>query len=196
LGNSSDAFLLLRAQDLGFSVAHILLLLIAYNLVYALISFPAGLVSDRLGRRGVIVVGWSIYALAYLGFGLASTTWHMWLLFALYGLYHGVAEGVSRAYVADLVPAERRGAAYGLYHTAVGLSLLPASLIAGWLWHLTGPEAPFLFGAGTAAAILAFVVLVRKWARSSLAWRNAVPAPASTVSTHTRMLPKRSCSLI
>jgi len=163
LGNSSDAFLILRAQDLGFSVVSILLLLLAYNLVYTLVSLPAGLVSDRLGRRGVIAAGWSVYALAYLGFGLASSTWHLWLLFALYGLYHGIAEGVSRAYVADLVPVEKRGTAYGIYHTAVGVSLLPASVIAGWLWHLIGPEAPFFFGAAMAgAAMLAFVLLVRR----------------------------------
>ena len=163
LGNSSDAFLILRAQDLGFSVPQVLLLFVAFNLVYALVSLPAGLVSDRLGRKGVIVVGWSIYALAYLGLAVASAAWQVWLLFALYGLYYGVAEGVSRAFVADLVPAERRGTAYGLYHTAVGLSLLPASLIAGWLWHLIGPEAPFFFGAVTAGvAALGFLLLVRE----------------------------------
>ena len=163
LGNSSDAFLILRAQDLGFSVPQVLLLFVAFNLVYALVSLPAGLVSDRLGRKGVIVVGWSIYALASLGLAVASAAWQVWLLFALYGLYYGVAEGVSRAFVADLVPAERRGTAYGLYHTAVGLSLLPASLIAGWLWHLIGPEAPFFFGAVMAGvAALGFLLLVRE----------------------------------
>ncbi len=163
LGNSSDAFLILRAQDLGFSVPQVLLLFVAFNLVYALAALPAGLVSDRLGRKGVIVVGWSIYAIAYLGLAVTSAAWQVWLLFALYGLYYGVAEGVSRAFVADLVPAERRGTAYGLYHTAVGLSLLPASLIAGWLWHLIGPEAPFFFGAAMAGvAALGFLLLVRE----------------------------------
>ena len=163
LGNSSDAFLILRAQNLDFSVPQILLLFVAFNLVYALSALPAGLVSDRLGRKRVIVVGWSIYALAYLGLAVASVAWHVWLLFALYGLYYGVAEGVCRAFVCDLVPVERRGTAYGLYHTAVGLSLLPASLIAGWLWHLIGPEAPFFFGAAMAgAAMLGFLVLVRE----------------------------------
>lgn len=163
LGNSSDAFLVLRAQNLGFSVAQILLLLVLFNLVYAVAALPAGLVSDRVGRKGVIIAGWTIYALAYLGLALASETWHVWTLFALYGLYHGVAEGVTRAFVADVVPSDRRGTAYGLYHTAVGLSLLPASLIAGWLWHLIGPEAAFFFGAGMAgAAALAFVLLIRE----------------------------------
>jgi MFS family permease len=163
LGNSSDAFLILRAQDLDFSVPQILLLFVAFNLVYALVALPAGLVSDRLGRKGVIVVGWSIYALTYLGLAVASAAWHVWLLFALYGLYYGVAEGVSRAFVCDLVPEDRRGTAYGLYHTAVGLSLLPASLIAGWLWHLIGPEAPFFFGAAMAGvAAVGFLLLVRE----------------------------------
>ncbi|TET74665.1 MAG: MFS transporter [Dehalococcoidia bacterium] len=163
LGNSSDAFLILRAQNLDFSVPQILLLFVAFNLVYALAALPAGLVSDRLGRKGVIVVGWSIYALAYLGLAVASAAWQVWLLFALYGLYYGVAEGVTRAFVCDLVPAERRGTAYGLYHTAVGLSLLPASLIAGWLWHLIGPEAPFFFGAAMAGtAMLGFLLLIRE----------------------------------
>ena len=163
LGNSSDAFLLLRANSLQFSVVEILLLLLVFNLVYALAALPAGIISDRLGRKGVIVVGWSFYALAYLGFALASAAWQVWLLFALYGLYYGVAEGVTRALVCDLVPAEKRGTAYGWYHTAVGLSLLPASVIAGWLWFAIGPAAPFYFGAGMAAmALVGFVLLIRE----------------------------------
>ena len=163
LGNSSDAFLILRAQNLDFSVAQILLLFIVFNLVYALAAVPAGLVSDRLGRKRVIIVGWSIYALAYLGFALASAPWQVWMLFILYGLYYGIAEGVSRAFVCDLVPCERRGTAYGLYHTAVGLSLLPASLIAGWLWQLIGPEATFYFGAAMAAiAMLGIALLIKE----------------------------------
>jgi len=163
LGNSSDAFLILRAQNLGFSVSQTLLLFVAFNLVYALVALPAGMISDRLGRRRVIIVGWSIYVLAYLGFALASDAWHVWLLFALYGLYYGVAEGVCRAFVCDLVPAEKRGTAYGWYHTTVGLSLLPASVIAGWLWYLIGPAAPFYFGAALAGtAMLGLALFIRE----------------------------------
>jgi len=163
LGNSSDAFLILRTQDLDFSVVHILLLFIAFNLVYALFSMPAGLISDRLGRKRVIIVGWTLYAFSYLGFASASSMWHIWLLFGLYGLYYGMVDGVTRAFVCDLVPVERRGTAYGLYHTAVGLSLLPASVIAGWLWHLIGPAAPFYFGAATAIiAVISLVLLIKE----------------------------------
>ncbi len=163
LGNSSEAFLILRAQNLGFSVVQVLLLFVAFNLVYALAAMPAGMVSDRLGRKGVIVAGWAIYALSYLGLALASATWQLWLLFALYGLYYGISEGVCRAFVCDLVPVERRGTAYGWYHTAVGISLLPASVIAGWLWHLIGPSATFYFGAGMAGvATLGFLLLIRE----------------------------------
>ena len=163
LGNSSDAFPILRAQNLGFSVVQVLLLFVAFNLVYALAALPAGIISDKLGRKGVIVVGWAIYALSYLGFALASDVWQVWLLFALYGLYYGISEGVCRAFVCDLVPADKRGTAYGWYHTAVGLSLLPASVIAGWLWHLIGPSATFYFGAGMAgAAMLGFLLFIRE----------------------------------
>ncbi len=163
LGNSSDAFLILRAQNLGFSVTQVLLLFVAFNLVYALAALPAGIVSDKLGRKGVIVVGWSIYALAYLGFALASSVWQVWLLFALYGLYYGVSEGVCRAFVCDLVPVDKRGTSYGWYHTAVGLSLLPASVIAGLLWYHISPAAPFYFGTAMAGtAMLGLALLIRE----------------------------------
>ncbi len=163
LGNSHDAFLILRAQDMGSSVLYILLMLVLFNLVYAATATPAGMLSDRLGRKGVIALGWSIYALVYLGFALVSSWWHLWGFFALYGLYYGVAEGVARAFVADMVPAERRGTAYGFYHTAVGLTALPASLIAGCLWEVVNPAAPFLFGAGMALlAMIGLATLVRQ----------------------------------
>jgi MFS family permease len=150
LGNSSDAFLILRAQNLGSSVLLILIILVLFNATYSLIALPAGLLSDRFGRRGTIAIGWSIYALTYLGFALASHLWQVWLLYVLYGLYYGATEGAAKAFVADLVPAERRGTAYGLYNGAVGVTVLPASVIAGWLWQAFSPAAPFLFGAALA----------------------------------------------
>ena len=150
LGNSSDFFVILRAQNLGSSVLYVTLMLVLFNITYAVTALPAGVLSDRLGRRRVIALGWFIYAVVYLGFALASEMWQVWLLFACYGVYYGMVEGVARAFVADLVPEEKRGTAYGLYHGVVGVTLLPASLIAGWLWQAYSPAAPFFFGAALA----------------------------------------------
>jgi MFS family permease len=158
LGNSSDFFVILRAQNLGSSLISVVLMLVLFNITYAVTALPAGVLSDRLGRRRIIAVGWAIYALVYLGFALASELWQVWLLFAFYGVFYGMAEGVARAFVADLVPAEKRGTAYGLYHGVVGLALLPASLLAGWLWDAVNPAAPFFLGA--ALAFLAMVGLM------------------------------------
>ncbi|GAI32261.1 unnamed protein product, partial [marine sediment metagenome] len=163
LGNSSDFFVILRAQNLGSSVIYVVLMLVVFNIAYASTALPAGILSDRLGRRRVITLGWFIYALVYLGFALASELWQVWLLFACYGVYYGMVEGVARAFVADLVPEEKRGTAYGLYHGVVGLTLLPASLIAGWLWQAYSPAAPFYFGAGLAfIAMLGIMGVVRE----------------------------------
>ena len=138
-------------------------MLVLLNVTYAAIALPAGMLSDRLGRRKVIVLGWFIYALVYLGFALASNIWQVWLLFACYGVYYSIVEGVARAFVADLVTEEKRGTAYGLDHGVVGLTLLPASLIAGWLWDAVNPAAPFYFGAGLAfIAMLSMVALIRE----------------------------------
>ncbi len=153
LGNSSDAFLTLRAQERGLSVEAILGMLMSFNLVYALVSGPAGALSDRIGRRRLILIGWVVYGLIYLGFALAVTGWQVWLLYALYGVYYGVFEGTAKALVADMVPPEKRGTAYGIYNTAVGIVALPASLLAGVLWQGIGgwgglgPGAPFIAGA-------------------------------------------------
>jgi MFS family permease len=163
LGNSSDFFVILRAQDMNLSVLNIVLMLITFNAAYAAISLPAGRLSDRLGRRRVIALGWGIYAGIYLGFALTSEVWQVWLLFAGYGIYYGLVDGVARAFVGDLVPAEKRGTAYGLYHGVVGLTLLPASLIAGWLWAAYSPAAPFFFGAGLAAlAVIGLMAFMKE----------------------------------
>ena len=156
LGNSADAFIILRAQERGLSVVGILAMLLAFNLVYSLVAGPAGALSDKVGRPRLILAGWAVYALIYLGLALAGAGWQIVALFIVYGLYHGLVEGNARAYVADLAGAEARGAAYGLYHAVVGLLTLPASLIAGLLWQGVGgwagfgPSAPFWFGAGLA----------------------------------------------
>ncbi|MFH0942242.1 MAG: MFS transporter [Chloroflexota bacterium] len=163
LGNSSDFFLILRAQNLSLPLVTVIMMLVLFNVTYALVAMPAGVVSDRLGRRWVIALGWVVYALVYLGFAIAGAGWQVWLLFAVYGVYQGLVEGVARAFVADLVPEGRRGTAYGLYHGVVGLALLPASLVAGWLWDAFTPAAPFYLGAGLAfLAALGLVIFVRE----------------------------------
>ncbi|MEA4909201.1 MAG: MFS transporter [Chloroflexi bacterium] len=170
LGNSSDAFLVLRAQDLGVSVPGILIMLALFNLIYALVSTPAGALSDRVGRRRLITGGWLVYALIYLGFAFAQAAWQVWLLYVVYGLYYGLAYGSATAFVADLVPESLRGTAYGTYHAVIGLLAFPASLIAGLLWQGAGswggfgPAAPFLLGGALAllAALLMVVWLPRQ----------------------------------
>ncbi|MBN2085324.1 MAG: MFS transporter [Anaerolineales bacterium] len=152
LGNSSDSFLVLRAQDRGLSVFHVMLAILVFNVIYTLASTPAGLRSDKIGRGRVLVAGWVVYALVYLGFAVAGAAWHIWVLYALYGLYYAMVEGTARAYVADLSAPEHRGTAYGIYNAAVGIVAFPASLIAGILWEGVsswqgyGASAPFYFG--------------------------------------------------
>lgn len=164
LGNSSDAFLTLRAQTLGLNVVGILGMLITFNLVYSLVSTPAGSLSDRIGRKRLIIAGWIVYSLVYFGFGLAQTGWHVWALYVVYGLYYGMAFGTSNAMVADIVPEELRGTAYGTYNAIIGVLTLPASLIAGILWQGVGswggfgPSAPFLFGASL--SLLAAILMI------------------------------------
>ncbi|MBN1189454.1 MAG: MFS transporter [Dehalococcoidales bacterium] len=162
LGNTSDMFVILRAQNLGNSLIYISLILVMFNLVSAVSAIPAGILSDRLGRRGMIITGWLVYSAVYLGFAVASAAWHIWLLFTAYGVYHGMVEGVSRAFVADLVPPEKRGTAYGWYNGVLSIALLPASLIAGWMWSAVSPAATFYLGAGLALLAAAGVwILLR-----------------------------------
>jgi MFS family permease len=166
LGNSSDAFLILRAQERGLSLLGVMGMLVSFNLVYTLVSSPAGALSDRIGRRRLIIGGWLAYGIIYLGFALASTPWHVWALFALYGVYYGMVEGTAKAMVADLVRPDQRGTAYGVYNASVGLTAFPASLIAGVLWQGVGvwrglgPGSPFFFGATMA---LVAVTLLALW---------------------------------
>jgi len=159
LGNSSDAFLTLRAQERGLNIAGILGMLITFNLVYTLISTPAGSLSDRIGRRRLIVGGWLAYAVIYTGFGLVQTGWQVWVLYTLYGIYYGMAYGTASALIADIVPEAVRGTAYGTYNAALSVAGLIASIVAGALWQNVSPAAPFLFGgvlALVAAALMQF----------------------------------------
>lgn len=161
LGNSSDAFLILKAKDAGISVALIPLLWIVLHFVKMIISVPGGIWSDRVGRRKVIITGWIVYALIYLGFGLSSATFHIWVLFALYGIYFGLTEGVEKAFVSDLMDEKFQGTAFGFYHLAVGISAFPSSVIFGFIWQKFGSLVAFSYGAslaGLASILLLFLV--------------------------------------
>lgn len=163
LGNSSEAFLLLQAQQTGIATSLIPLTLVIMNIAYSLSAYPMGLLSDRIGRRGLLMSGFSLYALVYLGFAFVQASWQVWGLFAFYGLYLGISQGVLRALVADKVAAEVRGTAFGFINLATAIALLPASLLAGFLWQRLGSEATFL--AGSIFAVAATLLL-------ALSYRN------------------------
>lgn len=159
-GNSSDVFLLLRAKDIGLSTNGVLLTYVFYNAVYAVAAAPAGWLSDKLSRTALLVGGLMVFALVYVGFALATETWMIWPLFALYGFYGAATEGVSKALVADLSPDAGRGTAMGIMHTVTGLFAFVASVAAGQLWSRVGPAAPFLYGAGCALAAAAALLFL------------------------------------
>src|ERR1044071_8080098 len=168
LGNSSDAFILLRGQVRGLSILGVMGMSLTFNAIYTVFAGPLGAWSDRVGRRRLMLGGWLAYGLVYLGFAFSKTGWQIWALFALYGLYYAATEGAAKALVADLVPQAQRGTAYGLFNAAIGITVLPASLIAGLLWQGLGawtgfgPSAPFFFGGLMALlAGLLFARLVR-----------------------------------
>jgi MFS family permease len=156
LGNSSDAFILLRGQERGLTFLQVMGMALTFNAIYTIFAGPLGAWSDRIGRRKLILGGWFAYGLVYLGFAFAQAGWQVWALFGLYGLYYAATEGAAKALVADLVPQTQRGTAYGLFNAAIGIMALPASLIAGLLWQGAGTwmgfgaSAPFFFGAGMA----------------------------------------------
>jgi MFS family permease len=156
LGNSSDAFIILLGQNRGLDIVQILLMLMTFNLIYSTLAGPLGALSDKIGRRRLIIGGWIAYGLVYLGFALSHTGWQIWTLYGLYGIYYAATEGSAKALIADLVAPDRLGTAYGIYNAAIGLMALPASVIAGLLWQGAfgwmgfGPAAPFFFGASLA----------------------------------------------
>lgn len=159
LGNSTDAFLLLKAQQLGVTVGLLPVLWVVLHVVKMASSVPGGVVSDRWGRKRVILMGWIVYAITYAGFMIAGSVWEAWALFAVYGLYFGLTEGVEKALIADLSPAHLRGSAFGLYNLMIGIGALPASLLFGWVWQSFG--SPAAFGTGAAFALAASLLLWR-----------------------------------
>ncbi len=160
LGNSTDAFLLLRAHQLGVPVALAPILWAALHVVKSLSSTPGGALSDRIGRRPTLIAGWTLYAAVYLGFAQATSAWHAWALFALYGIFFGLTEGAERAFVADLVEPAKRGTAFGWYNLAIGLGALPASLMFGFVWDRAGAGTAFTMGATLALAAAAGMAVV------------------------------------
>lgn len=169
LGNSSDAFLILRARSLGVSLLEIPLVIALFNLIYALAAVPFGSLSDKIGRIPTMLIGWGAFAFVYLGFGLASGQFAVWILYVFYGVYYATSEGVARAFIADMTGSGHRGRAFGIYGTAVGLAALPASFFAGFLWDKFGPQAPFYFGAAMAGLAAILLVLFLKKIRMPLA---------------------------
>ena len=155
IGNSSDAFLILRAKNVGFTLLQIPLVIALFNFIYAIAAVPFGSLSDKIGRLPTLMIGWLAFSLVYFGFATATHSGVIWLLYAFYGVYYATSEGVSRAFLADIVPPNHRGRAFGIYGMTVGLTTLPASLLAGILWDKFGAQVPFYFG-----AIMAFIALV------------------------------------
>lgn len=164
LANSSDTFLLLRASDLGYSPWAVVMVYAFYNLFYSLLSYPAGALSDRIGRWRIIVVGWVIYACVYAGFALlpVSQAWGMWPLMAIYGVYMALTEGVGKAFIADHAPSDCRGTAMGIFYGLTGLTTLVASLVAGILWDRFGASAALMLSSGFAILAIIALVLVGK----------------------------------
>ena len=168
IANSSDAFLILRSQNLGLSIVAIPLAYAVLNIIYGSLSLPAGIISDRIGRIPMITLGWAVYALSYLGFALANRAWQVWPLFALYGVFYAASEGVGRALIADIVGQEARGRAYGIYNMIIGLAALPASLFAGLLWDHISPAAPFFFSATVSLVAVILLLCFKKQLKPSL----------------------------
>jgi MFS family permease len=166
VGNSSDVFLILRAEQVGIPTVTIPLVYLMFNLVYSLSAVPAGMAADKYGRKRLILLGFVLFAILYYGFAVASGTKAIWILFGFYGLFMGLTEGIQKAFLATIIPQDFKATAFGVYTTAVGLAMFPASLIGGWLWDHVSPAVTFYFGALTASASAAlfiiFIIAVRK----------------------------------
>jgi MFS family permease len=160
LGNASDAFLLLRLSDAGVEAVWIPVLWAALNFVKAIASFVGGDLSDRYGRRTLIGLGWLTYAAVYLAFGIVDSTAMLIAIFLTYGLYFGMTEGVEKAWIADLAPADARGTAFGIYNATLGVGALAASLLFGFIWTRVSPHAAFLTGGSLALVATGLLYLL------------------------------------
>ncbi len=166
IGNSSDVFLILRAQQIGIPTVMIPVVYLLFNLIYSLSAIPAGIAADRFGRKRVILLGFILFAVLYYGFAIASDTKAIWILFGFYGLFMGLTEGIQKAFLATIIPQDFKATAFGVYNTVIGIAMFPASLVGGWLWDNISPSATFYFGAITASLSAAlftiFIVSMRK----------------------------------
>ncbi|MCL1816283.1 MAG: MFS transporter [Clostridiales bacterium] len=158
LGNSSNTFILLKAKDTGFTTVSVILLYFIYNITASLLAIPFGKLSDRLGRKRLLVPGYLAFSFCYLGFAFAVNQWMMVTVFVLYGVYTAMIAGAERAYVAEISPPKLKGTMLGLQSTISGIALLPASIIAGILWTSVGAAVPFVFGAGL--SLIAALILI------------------------------------
>jgi MFS family permease len=162
IGNSSDSFLILRSKEIGSGFRAIVLMYALYNLIYALASYPLGSLSDRIGRKPVIIAGWLVYAAVYFGFASTTSTLAPWLLFAAYGLYQALTEGITKAMIGDVVAKDQRAGAIGLYYTLAGVGQLIASVLAGYVWNVRVIHGQVMvaFLIGSICALLAIPVIL------------------------------------
>ncbi len=181
LGNSSDAFLFLRAEGLEHALEAVPLVYFGYNIIYAVLATPLGVLSDRWGRAPVLIAGYLAFALVYAGWTVANQSWHVWALFAVYGIYAAATDGVSKALVADVIPKAQRGTAMGWFNGVTGFAALPANVLGGWLWSAFGPGATFGFGAWAGFVAAALMIAWLPWllGKRSLGPVRAGEAPAS-----------------
>ena len=161
IGNSSNVFLILRAQQIGVQTTMIPVVYLLFNLIYSLSSIPAGIAADKFGKKRVILTGFILFAILYYGFAVAADAKSIWILFGFYGLFMGLTEGIQKAFLATIIPQDFKATAFGVFHTVVGLAMFPASVIGGYLWDHVSPSATFYFGAITAgiSAVL-FVIFI------------------------------------
>ena len=185
LGNSSDVFLVLRAGQLGIPTVMVPVVYLVFNLVYSLSAGPAGMAADRFGRKRIILLGFVLFAVLYYGFAVARNATDIWFLFMLYGVFMGLTDGVQKAFLASIIPADFKATAFGVYATCTGVAVFPASLIGGWLWDRVSPAATFYFGASAAAvSVLLFLVLIALMGRTGkpgLRGRAKPPVAAVTI---------------